>query len=182
VARYFRARHLWAHGDLDGALSDLQYANERDPQNALIAAEIGRVYTQRSDFASAEKWLTKARDLKPDDLLGWKALAELYVGRMYGSREQAIDVAQQAVSLAPNDAEAWMWLGLAHLLNGQRGEAEQDLHQAIALNPRLAAAHLHLGRLYGRDTDTGRSEYERALALDPDGPIGQQAKRTLELP
>jgi tetratricopeptide (TPR) repeat protein len=182
VARYFRARHLWAHGDLDGALSDLQYAIERDPQNALIAAELGRVYTQRSDFASAEKWLTNARDLKPDDPLGWKALAELYVGRVYGSREQAIDVAQQAVSLAPDDAEAWMWLGLAHLLNDQRGEAEQDLHQAIALNPHLAAAHLHLGRLYGRDTDAGRSEYERALALDPAGPIGQQAKRTLELP
>jgi tetratricopeptide (TPR) repeat protein len=182
AARYFRARHLWAHGDLDGALRDLQAANERDPQNHLIAAEIGRVYTQRSDFASAEKWLTRARDLQPDDPLGWKALAELYVGRTYGSREQAIKVAQQAVSLAPDDAEAWAWLGLAHLLNGARGEAEDELRQALRLNPRLAAAHLYLGRLYGRDTDVGRAEYERALVLDPGGAIGQQAQRTLEIP
>ena len=45
VARYFRARHLWERADLSGALDDLHYAIERDPANALIAAEIGRVYT-----------------------------------------------------------------------------------------------------------------------------------------
>ena len=81
VARYFRARHSWERSDLGGALDDLQYAIERDPANALIAAEIGRVYAQRGDFAAAEKWLTRARDLKPQDTATWRALAELYVGR-----------------------------------------------------------------------------------------------------
>ncbi len=182
VARYFRARHAWAQGDLDGALNDLKYANERDPQNRLIVAELGRLYMQRGDLALAEQWLIKARDLNADDPVAWQALAELYVGRAYGSPEQANSVAQQAVKLAPDDAGAHVWLGVAYLLNGDRSNAEQELLRAEALSPRLALTHLYLGRLYGRSTEAGQLEYERALELDRDGPIGAQAKRALELP
>ena len=120
VARYFRARHRWAQADLDGALDDLNYAIEHDPTNALIAAELGRVYTQRSDFPNAEKWLNKARDLKVQDVAIWKSLAELYVGRSFGTVDQAVTTAQQIVALAPEDAEAHLWLGRAYLRSGDR--------------------------------------------------------------
>jgi Flp pilus assembly protein TadD len=182
VARYFRARHAWLHGDLETALLDLKHAIERDPQNALVAVELGRVYAQQSDFANAEKWLTTARDLNPADAMGWKALAELYVGRTYGSPAQAVAVAQQAVALAPNDAEAHVWLGRADLLSGDLGGAERELRQAVKLDPRSAAAHFYLGRLLGRDSVEGRLEFERAIALDPNGPISAQANRMLTLP
>ncbi len=120
VARYFRARQRWTQGDLDGALADLNTAIERDPANALIAAELGRVYTQRSDFPNAEKWLNKARDLKVQDVAIWKSLAELYVGRSFGTVDQAVATAQQIVALAPADAEAHLWLGRAYLRSGDR--------------------------------------------------------------
>jgi Tfp pilus assembly protein PilF len=182
VARYFRARHLWERANLDGALDDLRYAAGRDPANALIAAEIGRVYVQRSDFASAEKWLTQARDLKPQDATIWKSLAELYVGRSYGTPDLGVAVARQIVTLAPEDAEAHVWLGRAYLRSGDRGGAERELNEAVRLDPQSALAHFFLGRLFGRETETGRMEYERALTLEPDGPIGTAAKRVLELP
>jgi tetratricopeptide (TPR) repeat protein len=182
VARYFRARHRWERADLSGALDDLQYAIERDPANALIAAEIGRVYVQRSDFANAEKWLARARDLKPQDAAIWKALAELYVGRSYGSPEQAVATARQIVTLAPTDDEAHVWLGRAYLRSGDRGGAELEFNEAVRLHPQSALAHFYLGRLYGHETDAGRVEYERAVTLDPEGPIGLAAKRELELP
>lgn len=182
VARYFRARYRWERADLSGALDDLRYAIERDAANALIAAEIGRVYAQRSDFASAEKWLTRARDLKPQDAAIWKALAELYVGRSYGTPDQAVVTARQIVTLAPADDEAHVWLGRAYLRSGDRGGAELEFNEAARLNPQSALAHFYLGRLYGRETDAGRVEYERAVTLDPEGPIGLAAKRVLELP
>jgi tetratricopeptide (TPR) repeat protein len=182
VARYFRARHRWERMDSDGALDDLQYAIERDPSNALIAAEIGRVYTQRSDFANAEKWLTQARDLRPQDTATWKSLAELYVGRAYGTIDQALATARQIVTLAPEEAESHVWLGRAYLRSGDRGGAEGELLEAARLDPQSALARFYLGRLYGRETDPGRMEYERALALDPEGPIGVAARRVLELP
>jgi cytochrome c-type biogenesis protein CcmH/NrfG len=182
VARYFRARHLWERANLDGALDDLRYAAERDPANALIAAEIGRVYVQRSDFASAEKWLAQARDLKPQDAAIWKALAELYVGRSYGTPDQGVATAQQIVTLAPEDAEAHVWLGRAYLRSGDRGGAERELNEAVRLDPQSALAHFYLGRLFGRETEAGRVEYERAVMLEPEGTVGVAAKRVLELP
>ena len=182
VARYFRARHAWQHGDLDQALNDLTYAIERDPKNVLIAVELGRVYEQRNDFADAEQWLLKARDLKPTDPLTWQALAELYVGRSYGTPVQQVSTAQQLARLAPQDAEAQAWLGRAYLLNGDRGAAEQALQKAVELDPQSAVAHLYLGRLFGQGTEAGRLEYQRALALDPGGPIGEAAQRALTLP
>ncbi len=182
VARYFRARHLWERADLDGALADLRYAAERDPANALVAAEIGRVYAQRSDFANAEKWLTQARDLKPQDAAIWKSLAELYVGRSYGTPDQGVETAQQIVRLAPEDAEAHVWLGRAYLRSGDRGGAERELTEAVRLDPQSALAHFYLGRLFGRETEAGRLEYERAVMLEPEGPVGTAAKRVLELP
>ena len=182
VARYFRARHRWTHADLDGALADLNTAIERDPANALIAAELGRVYTQRSDFSNAEKWLNKARDLKVQDVAIWKSLAELYVGRSFGTVDQAIVTAQQIVALAPEDAEAHLWLGRAYLRSGDRAGAELELKEAVRLNPQAALAHFYVGRLYGRDTEAGRAAYARAVLLDPTGPIGEAAQRVLSLP
>ena len=182
VARYFRARHRWDRSDLDGALADLTYAIDRDPANALIAAEIGRVYTQRSDFAQAEEWLTKARDLRPQDAAIWKSLAELYVGRSVGTLDQAVTTARQIVALAPTDVEARVWLGRAYLRSGDRGGAERELIEAARLDPQSALAHFYLGRLYGSNTEAGRREYQRALTLNPDGPIGLAAQRVLELP
>ncbi len=182
VARYFRARHLWERADLGGALADLQHASERDPANALIAAEIGRVYMQRSDYPNAEKWLTQARDLKSQDAAIWKSLAELYVGRSYGNPDQGVATARQIVTLAPQDAEAHVWLGRAYLRSGDRGGAERELNEAARLDPQSALVHFYLGRLFGQATEAGRAEYQRAVTLDPAGPIGAAAKRVLELP
>jgi tetratricopeptide (TPR) repeat protein len=182
VARYFRARHWRQRGDLDRAESDLLHAAALDQANALIAVELGRVYTQRSHFVEAEKWLSKARDLQPREAAVWTALVELYVGRAYGPTDQMLATAQQLVVLTPDDAEAHVWLGRAYLLSGDRGGAERELTTAARLNPRSAAAHFYLGRLFGRGTEAGRIAYERAQTFDPGGPIGLAAKRALELP
>lgn len=182
AARYFRARHRWTQSDLGAALDDLNYAIARDPGNALIAAELGRVYTQRSDFTNAEKWLTQARDLKPQDVAIWKSLAELYVGRSFGTPDQAVATAQQIVALAPADAEAHLWLGRAYLRSGDRSGAELELKEAVRLDAQAALAHFYLGRLYGQNTEVGRAAYERAATLDPTGPIGAAAQRVLSLP
>jgi tetratricopeptide (TPR) repeat protein len=181
VARYFRARSAWQRGELDQALIDLQFASEREPRNRVVAAELGRLYMQRSELENAEVWLIAARDLQPDDPIGWLTLAELYAGHAY-KPELAIEAAQQAVQHAPAEAEAHVWLGAAYLLNGDRAAAENELQRALGLKPDLALAQLYLGRLYGRDTAPGRDAYERARALDLNGPIGAQAQRALDLP
>lgn len=182
VARYFRARHALARGQIDQAMSDLEEAARLDQQNPLIAAELGRAHLLRGELPEAEQWLKRARDARSDDASAWLALAELYAGRIYGPRDQAVSVAQEAVRRAPQTAEAHVWLAAAYLSAGDRGGAERELRRALELNPASAVAYLYLGRLFGRGAEAGQQAYEQALTLDPDGPIGAQARRALELP
>ena len=181
VAWYFRARSAWQRGDLDQARIDLQTAIELEPQNRAVATDLGRLLMQHGAWVEAERWLIKARDLQPADPIGWLALAELYAGHAY-KPELALEVARQAIQRAPSEADAHIWLGAAYVLNGDRAAAESELQRALELEATSALAQLYLGRLYGRDTEAGRAAYERAVALDPAGPIGAQAKRTLERP
>ena len=180
IARYFRALRAIAQGDPASALIDLKVAIEREPQNYLVAIELGRTYARQADYVSAEKWLKTARDLRPEDVLSWKVLCEFYIGA--GTNDQALAAAQQAVNLAPNDAEAHGWRGRAYLLSGNFQFAEQELRAAVRLDQRSATAHYFLGRFLKRNTDEGRLEFERASALDPVGPIGNLARRELSLP
>ncbi len=180
IARYFHALHAIAQGDPSTALIDLKLAIDREPQNYLVAIELGRVYARQADLVSAEKWLQTARDLRPEDVLSWKVLCEFYSST--GANDQAQAAAQQAVKLAPNDAEAHVWLGRAYLLSGNFQFAEQELRAAVRLDPRSATAHYFLGRVLKRSTDEGRLEFERASALDPTGSIGDLARRELSLP
>lgn len=182
IARYFRALHEIAQGDQANALIDLQFGIDREPKNYLVLIALGRVYSQQADLATAEKWLVAARDLRPNDGLSWQALCELYVGRGYGSNAQAVAAAQQLVNLAPNDSEAHVWLGRAYLRSGSLEFAERELRQAVALDPGSAAAHYFLGRFLKHDTVEGHLEFERALALDPTGPIGELSKKELSSP
>jgi tetratricopeptide (TPR) repeat protein len=182
LALYFRGLHKIAQNDPAVALIDLQVAIDRDPQNYLVMIALGRAYSQQADFASAEKWLIAARDLKPNDGLSWQALCELYVGRGYGSLAQALATAQQLINLAPEAAGSHVWLGRAYLLYGNLQFAERELRQAVALDPQSASAHYFLGRFLKSDTAEGRLEFERALALDPVGQIGTLAKKELLLP
>jgi Flp pilus assembly protein TadD len=182
IAHYFRALHKIAQGDSASALIDLHWVIDHDPQNYLVMIELGRVYSQQADFASAEAWLTAARDVRPNDVLSWQALCELYVGRGYGSIDQALAAAQQLINLAPEAAGSHVWLGRAYLRSGSLQFAERELRQAVALDPGSAPAHYFLGRFLKSDTAEGRLEFERALALDPAGPIGELAQRELLIP
>jgi len=124
----YRWRAIFARGiagkraDLGGRSTISTYAIERDPTNALIAAEIGRVYTQRSDFANAEQWLTKARDLKPQRRGDLEIAGRVVRGPIVRHDRSGVATARQIVALAPADAEARM-VGRAYLRSGDRGGA-----------------------------------------------------------
>jgi TolB-like protein/Flp pilus assembly protein TadD len=103
----------------------------------------------------------------------------------HGSRDspkRAARYYQQAIDLDPRFAEAWA--GLSRALNAGGQGTGQDRHQvrelalhaaerAVALDPKLAAAHVALGTVrYELDWDwaAANTEYEMARSLDPDDP------------
>lgn len=61
-------------------------------------------------------------------------------------------------------------------------KARDALQRALSIDPNLAVAHRWLGRIYLNfrwDWTAAKSEFERAIALDPNGPDGDSARGDL---
>lgn len=111
---------------------------------------------------------------------------ELYLDGMYEwnkrtpeSLRRAVDEFSQALVADPNFADAYVGLANAYLLLREYStmpeaeayaKAEQAARHALALNDKLSGAHAALGFIdmfWHWDARGARSEFERAIALDP---------------
>jgi len=112
--------------------------------------------------------------------LAWQMLAEpsqaggahlllAIAGVMQGQPDMARAHAQQAVTLSPNDAQAFFALGRAHKLAVELPQAQAAYRRAIELDPGYAEAHVSLGIALKHMGDLGAAIacYERALTLSP---------------
>jgi TolB-like protein/Flp pilus assembly protein TadD len=108
-----------------------------------------------------------------------------------GDSDQAIERYKQALKLDPNYALAWAKLARVYIVQGQgtkfsRSEIESmardALQRSLSIDPNLAVAHRWLGRIYLNfrwDWTAAKSEFEQAMALDPNGPEGGLAHADL---
>jgi lipoprotein NlpI len=62
-----------------------------------------------------------------------------------GQGDEALGLAEKAVTQSPKDARARLYRGLAHELLGKHAEAIADFDRTLALDPKLAAAYDHRG-------------------------------------
>ena len=97
-----------------------------------------------------------------------KNLAKVYAWA--GKHAEAARLGQQAVQLAPDDAEAHYTLGLLLVQSGQLQQAASEFDQATRLRGGYWLAHYDLGRLLqssGRP-EAAEEHYRKALAAKPD--------------
>ena len=84
--------------------------------------------------------------------------------------DRAISLLNKAVTLKPDDAEAYVYRGLALHGAGQTQAALDSFDRAIALNPDLAEAWHYRGTVLkklGR-TDAALDSFDKTIALNPD--------------
>lgn len=96
-----------------------------------------------------------------------------------GDLERARDLYKQALALEPDNARAWMELGLTYWNMVERGELSQEegvrlsrdaTERALALDDSLAQAHAQLGwsrMAYDYDWAGAEADLSKALALEP---------------
>ena len=120
----------------------------------------------------------------PNDATTVSNLADYYY--QTGQYQQALVLYQRYLALQPNDAHAYVSVGVLLLNSGDVAGAQSQFAHAIALKPAAdtaAQAHLGLGNVDTalqppRLTDA-LNEYRQASDLDPAGTAGDEARGRL---
>jgi tetratricopeptide (TPR) repeat protein len=101
-----------------------------------------------------------------------------------GKADQALQVLNSQVQRNPNDAEAYNLMGRVYFQLEQWDDAIRVAEKSVALAPGNSEYHQWLGRIYGEKAETVgkvhfvsaislvrkvKAEFEKAVALDPDG-------------
>jgi tetratricopeptide (TPR) repeat protein len=167
---------LLLHRTLGPAVEVFQQATGRYPSSQRLMIGLGMALYARGNYDDAVKSLLKAADLNPSDPGCYLFLSKAYDS----SPNQADEVIQRFrrfAELQPRNARALYYYAIS-LWKGKRAQDPSlDLHQiesllknSLALDPKLAEAHLQLGNLYSDQNKYSGAipEYMRALELNSD--------------
>jgi tetratricopeptide (TPR) repeat protein len=157
--RGLRALYWTRQGDDSRALEDYVLAAKHDAENPTWQAGIGATHQRLGDLIAALEAYQRAVELAPMDAGYWRLLAEFCVTNGVYVEEIGLPSAQQAVTLAPQDAFVLDTLGSAYAASGRYSNAEQAFLEAIEIIPDFYAAHIHLALNY-------LAQNERAAAFN----------------
>jgi tetratricopeptide (TPR) repeat protein len=169
---------LLLHRTYEPAIAVFQHAAQRYPNSPRLLIGLGMALYAQSRYEESIKSLLAAADLDPTDPRCYLFLSKSYLS----SPNQADDVIQRFrrySELQPGNALAQYYYAVS-LWKGKRLEessvnfraVESLLQRSIALDGKLADAHLQLGILYADQHEFAKSfpEYQRALELNPNLP------------
>ncbi len=164
-------------GKLDEAEAAYKGILAKDPTIPEVYQNLGYIYSQRKDWASAETAYQKALELRPDSAELSSALAKVYQDS--GQPDKAMAVVSKAAGDNPADAKAQFNMGIFNLNAGKSEEAIANFQKAVAADPNLSEAYYHLGTLMvGQNKVSDAVQYlEKFLAMNP---TNAQNKATAE--
>ncbi len=163
---------------LDG-IKDLEAAMRFDPNffdAALYLAKAHRLAGHYADtdfldaFARADDWYERAEALNPGDPRLVLARARLRSGRPEFDQTVLLPEFEKALSINPNDSEAYRYIGLIYGNLGRTEDALSYTEQALALDPKSSITLVNAG-IYSNQLgqfDKALSYYRQLLELEPD--------------
>ena len=120
-----------------------QVAQSKD-EKVQVWFQRGAMYEKQSKIEQAETAFHKVLELDPDN-----SEALNYLGYMLADRNmklnEALGFINKALEQSPNNGAFLDSLGWVYFKMGRLSEAEENLRRAVALDPRDATVHDHLG-------------------------------------
>ena len=174
--------HLWSE-TFDRKLNDIFRVQDEISTTVAKALNAALNMTPALGFHSASTETT--------NMAAYNLVLEgnyLYWRGEKGDKSRAVEHFQQALKLDPRYATAWAKLARAYAVQANLGEltaAEAEVkgrdavRQALAIDSNCAEAYFARGnivRFIVGDWMAARSDYERAIALDPHGEVGEHAQ------
>jgi len=167
---------LLLHRTLGPAVEVFRQASERYPASQRMVVGLGMALYAHGNYDDAVKSLLRAADLNPGEPNCYFFLSRAYDSSP-GQADEVIQRFRRFAELQPGNARALYYYAMS-LWKGKRArDPDLDLHQieslltkSLALDPKLAEAHLQLGNLYSDQTKFAEAipEYKRALELNSD--------------
>jgi tetratricopeptide (TPR) repeat protein len=170
AARFKLAVTLRKMKKFEDAARELEKVEKADKDFPGLALERGLLFEEAGDVQKAIEAFKAALAKAPDDLDLQLRVGSAYV--MIHRPDEAIPMLKKVLDKRANTAEAHHFMGRAHMLRGQAGDAEamRHLKQAVELDPNRADFHFYLAWAANEQTpanlELARSEAEKALALD----------------
>ena len=149
----------------------------REPKNADAYEGLGRAYQGKEDDDNAFRAFSFALRLDPKRHTSLYELAHVYFAG--GFPDQSAKYMEDAVKLAPNNAEYWHALGLSTVsvltISGDK-RAAFAFGKAAELDPKNIAYWRDLANAESKLKEDAQAEahYRKALALDPNVPTSQE--------
>ncbi len=164
---YNRASFRQDHGDLSGALEDIEEALRRKPDHSAAFALRGSLRRVQGDRDGAMRDFDAALRLNPFDTQAFCERGKLAWER--GDVAAAMTDFDRAVGLDGNFAAALAARGTALRQAGRVREALSDLDRTLALSPgqSLAWCDRGLTRIMAGDLPGAEADFVKSLALDP---------------
>ena len=167
----------------------LELEKPDDPNRSIVLSRLGEAYESMGKWQDAADTYQKAITLKPDVAANYNNLGNDLAKS--GKVDEARAAYQKYVDLNPTDAAlAWRNFGTVLYNSNRMKESIEPLQKATTLDPKNATAWLLLGIALVNTMEfktegdkitpviqPGTIEaYQHAIDLDPNGPIGAQAK------
>jgi arylsulfatase A-like enzyme/Flp pilus assembly protein TadD len=169
VALFYRAAELGREKRFGEAMARIEPLAARDPNNPEAAILLGDLAWSAGDFATAERWLSRAIELKPGHARS--RLLHAVVAAQRGEKGIAEERFREALRWNPSHAETRENLAALLLQGGRPAEAERLLRDLLRERPRRLGAWTRLVAILASDP-ARRAEaaeaLETALAHRPD--------------
>jgi predicted Zn-dependent protease len=132
-AAYQQAVEAIKGAQWDAAEAALKEVLAKIPNQPVVHFNLGHVYRQKKDYASAEGEFKKVMELEPAKPDAFVALAALYEAQ--GKGAEAVELLQKNAAGFEQDAKYQVALGATAMNQGQEKEAEAAFSKAAALDP-----------------------------------------------
>ena len=141
-----RAVELYASGDLESALRELERAIAINPRFTRAYIESGDIYMELAEYEKAERQFAAAVRNEPRNYLAQYRHANVL--HKLGSLEESKRAYLRALSIRPSAYDANLGLSIVLLETGTAEQAVSYAQRAVRADPPSGRARMHLGNVY----------------------------------
>ncbi len=167
-AHFELAKAYLKSGSPIGAYTELRHTVDLDPKNLEARLDLGQIYLAGHAYQKSLEQANAILDIDPKNADAWGLKSGIAMAN--NDHGEALKDIQQALTYDPNRAGFHAQLGLIQGSDPSTAtKGEDQVRQAVKLDPKNAAAHLLLASMLQRKGDTAgaESEAQAATQVDP---------------